>query len=128
MKVMTIGFTKTTAERFFSRVCSANAKRVIDVRLKNSSQLAGFAKSDDLRYFLKHLTGADYVHEPLLAPTDDMLARYKKGGGSWHAYEDEFLGLMAKRGIEDRLPVELFDYACLLCSEEATSLPSESRM
>lgn len=118
MQVSTIGFTKTSARHFFYRVQIANVKRVIDVRLKNSSQLAGFAKSEDLAYFLKELTGADYVHEPVLAPTEDILRVYKKEKGHWSIYEDAFMSLMAARRIEDRLQQEFFEDSCLLCSED----------
>src|SRR5882724_11628718 len=98
--VSTIGFTKTTAEGFFERLLNAGIKKVVDVRLHNTSQLAGFAKADDLSYFLKKLAGIDYVHQPLLAPTDPMLKAFKKEKGDWRAYEERFLGLMAERRIE----------------------------
>ena len=115
--VATIGFTQTSAERFFDRLLSACVKKVVDVRLHNTSQLAGFAKADDLAYFLNRIGGIAYVHEPLLAPTDAMLKAYKKDKGEWAAYETRFLDLMAERGIEHRLKPELLDGACLLCSE-----------
>ena len=115
--VATIGFTQTSAERFFDRLLSAGVKKVVDVRLHNTSQLAGFAKADDLAYFLNRIGGIAYVHEPLLAPTDAMFKVYKKDKGEWAAYETRFLDLMAERGIEHRLKPELLDGACLLCSE-----------
>lgn len=117
VQVSTIGFTKSTAERFFERLATANVRRIIDVRLHNTSQLAGFAKADDLAFFLRKLVGADYLHEPLLAPTDEMLKPYKKGAISWDEYARQFLSLMAERKIEQRLKPEIFDNACLLCSE-----------
>ena len=115
--VATIGFTQTSAERFFDRLLSAGVKKVVDVRLHNTSQLAGFAKADDLAYFLNRIGGIAYVHEPLLAPTDAMFKAYKKDKGEWATYETCFLDLMAERGIEHRLEPELLDGACLLCSE-----------
>ena len=115
--VSTIGFTKTTAEGFFERLLESGVKRIIDVRLHNTSQLAGFAKSDDLAYFLKKIGGIEYVHELLLAPTDAMLKAYKKEKGDWDAYEARFMTLMAKRQIENRLKPEMLDGTCLLCSE-----------
>jgi uncharacterized protein (DUF488 family) len=115
--VSTIGFTKTTAEGFFERLLNAGVKKVVDVRLHNTSQLAGFAKADDLAYFLKKLSGIEYVHQPLLAPTDPMLKAYKKEKGDWRAYEERFLNLISERRIEDRLKPEMFDGTCLLCSE-----------
>jgi uncharacterized protein (DUF488 family) len=115
--VSTIGFTKTTAEGFFERLLKSGVKRVVDVRLHNTSQLAGFAKCDDLAYFLKKICGIEYVHQPLLAPTDAMLRAYKKEKGDWDAYEAHFMALMAERQIENRLRPEMLEGACLLCSE-----------
>ena len=115
--VSTIGFTQTTAEGFFERLLKSGVKKVIDVRLHNTSQLAGFAKADDLAYFLRKIGGLQYVHQPLLAPTDAMLKAYKKEKGDWGVYERQFLSLMAERRIEHRLQVESLDGTCLLCSE-----------
>jgi uncharacterized protein (DUF488 family) len=118
MKIFTIGFTKTSAESFFSRLQKGGVKKLIDVRLNNVSQLAGFAKKDDLRYFSKALCGIGYEHRPELAPTQEMLDRYKKEGGQWSDYEKQFLQLMASRRIEDVMSRETLDGACLLCSED----------
>ena len=115
--VSTIGFTKTTAEGFFERLVRSGVKKVIDVRLHNTSQLAGFAKADDLVYFLNKIGGIQYSHQSLLAPTDAMLKAYKKEKGDWQLYEGRFLSLMAERQIESRLKPEMLDGACLLCSE-----------
>lgn len=114
----TIGFTKSTAEHFFDRIRAAGVRRVVDVRLHNTSQLAGFAKSDDLAYFLKTICAADYVHEPLLAPTEDIMSYFKKDKGDWPIFQERFLGFMTVRGIENRLRPEYFDGGCLLCSED----------
>ncbi len=115
--VSTIGFTKTSAEGFFERLLNAGVKKIMDVRLHNTSQLAGFAKADDLAYFLRNIGGIQYVHLPLLAPTESMLKAYKKEKGDWRAYEEHFLQLMSERQIENRFKPEMFDGACLLCSE-----------
>jgi uncharacterized protein (DUF488 family) len=117
IEIATIGFTKTDAESFFERLLKANIKKVIDVRLHNTSQLAGFAKADDLAYFLRKINGIEYLHQPMLAPTDDILKAFKKDKGEWRVYEDRFLKLMADRKIEQRLTPGSFDGACLLCSE-----------
>jgi uncharacterized protein (DUF488 family) len=117
VNVSTIGFTKTSAEAFFKRLVDAGVRTVMDVRLHNSSQLAGFAKADDLAFFLRRIGDIQYVHEPLLAPTDQMLKAYKREKGDWRAYEERFLGLMFERQIEKRLTPEMFDGTCLLCSE-----------
>jgi uncharacterized protein (DUF488 family) len=118
MTVFTIGFTKTSAESFFSRLQRAGVKRVLDVRLNNVSQLAGFAKKNDLRYFLKAIAGIEYTHEPLLAPTQELLDAYKKDGGQWRDYEHRFLQLMASRRIEQTVTRSSLEGACLLCSED----------
>lgn len=118
IRLYTIGFTKKNAERFFGQLCESPVKRVIDVRLNNSSQLAGFAKRDDLGYFLKTICHMDYVHMPELAPTKEILDEYKKNKGEWSSYEKEFLALLSRRRIEEKVSGELFDGACLLCSED----------
>jgi uncharacterized protein (DUF488 family) len=117
--VSTIGFTQTTAERFFGRLVQSDVKKIIDVRLHNTSQLAGFAKADDLAYFLQKIGGIRYVYQPLLASTDAMLKTYKKEKSGWDIYQRRFLLLMAERKIEQRFKPEMLDGACLLCSEAA---------
>ena len=117
MRVYTIGFTKKSAEAFFTAVCGSGARRVVDVRLNNSSQLAGFSKRDDLRYFLKAICGLAYVHLPELAPTQELLDEYRKRGGGWPAYERAFRALIEARRVEDSVPRELIADGCLLCSE-----------
>ena len=118
MKIFTIGFTKTSAEKFFARLEQARVKRVVDVRLNNVSQLAGFAKQDDLRYFLKTIGSIDYLHRPEFAPTQAMLDAYRKDGGPWEDYERKFVSLIRSRHVENTVPRELLDGACLLCSED----------
>jgi len=117
MKIFTIGFTKTTAEAFFKRLQEAGVKKVIDVRLNNVSQLAGFAKKDDLRYFLKSIGGIEYVHLPELAPTKEIFDNIKKKKGQWTDFEKQFNELMKARRIEETIPRDSVDGACLLCSE-----------
>jgi uncharacterized protein (DUF488 family) len=118
MKVFTIGFTKKSAEAFFGKLREAGVRRLVDVRLNNVSQLAGFSKRDDLRYFLKAICGIGYVHKPELAPTQSMLDEYKKHSHDWPQYEKQFLALMAERRVEETVPKDLLENACLLCSEE----------
>jgi len=116
--VYTIGFTKKTAAEFFEMLRKSGTKRVIDVRLNNVSQLAGFSKKDDLQFFLKEIAGIDYIHQPLLAPTADILDAYKKHKGDWSIYEPAFLDLMRKREIEKRIDPATIKGGCLLCSED----------
>lgn len=118
MEIYTIGFTQSSASEFFGRLSKAKIRRLVDVRLNNKSQLAGFAKRDDLSYFLREICHANYLHEPLLAPTQEMLDRYKKDGGSWANYERTFLALMEDREIELKLDRKSFaEPTVLLCSE-----------
>lgn len=116
MKLFTIGFTKKTAEVFFETLKKAGVCKLIDIRLNNNSQLAGFTKSNDLKYFSK-LVRIEYVYMPEFAPTNELLDNYKKGNISWQQYENIY-----KEIIEKRLPIknktaEFFENACLLCSE-----------
>lgn len=117
MKLFTIGFTKKTAESFFDTLCASGATHLIDVRLNNVSQLAGFAKKQDLAYFLKRICGMEYVHLPLLAPTQELLDEYKKRSGDWAVYEEHFVRLMKERQIEIELSTDQLADGCLLCSE-----------
>lgn len=116
MKLFTIGFTKKSAEQFFTLIRDAGVKRVLDIRLKRNSQLAGFAKERDLPFFLSALCSAEYEAVPDLAPTDELLTAYKKEGAKWDFYEREFNRLLEQRRVEN-LDKGMFDGACLLCSE-----------
>ena len=120
--IYTIGFTKKSAETFFNLLKQSNIKTLIDVRLNNVSQLAGFAKRDDLKFFLNELCCAEYIHLPELAPTKDILNAYKKGDIPWEVYEDKFLNLMGQRNIERSVQPTLLDQGCLLCSEHEPHL------
>jgi uncharacterized protein (DUF488 family) len=118
MEIFTIGFTQSTAERFFGRLRDAGIARVLDVRLHATSQLAGFAKSQDLPFFLRELVGAGYRHEPVLAPTPELLEEAKRKDADWPAFEARFAALMAERRIEVVLsPAEFETPTALLCSE-----------
>jgi len=118
LKIFTIGFTKTNARRFFGRLRRSGAKKIVDVRLNNVSQLAGFAKRDDLEFFAQELCGMSYEHMPSFAPTKDILDDYKKRKEMpWEEYEARFLKLMADRQIEKMNPEDI-DGGCLLCSED----------
>ncbi len=118
VELYTIGFTQTTAQRFFTLLRNAGVKRIVDVRLNNTSQLAGFAKRDDLKFFLEEVCDIQYVHIPELAPTQDILDAFKKHKGSWAVYEAEFKELMAKRSIEKAIDRDTAHLGCLLCSEK----------
>lgn len=117
MKLFTIGFTKKTARDFFELLQKSGVKRIVDVRLNNVSQLAGFAKKNDLVYFLEKICNVEYVHTPELAPTKEILEDYKKRGGDWKVYEEKFLALMKERKVENTLSKQIISEGCLLCSE-----------
>jgi uncharacterized protein (DUF488 family) len=118
MEIYSIGFTQKSACQFFGALKAHGIERLLDVRLNNTSQLAAFAKQADLPYFLREICGADYEHEPLLAPTQEMLDAYKKRKGGWEAYEKAFLALMRARKIESALDKGSFARkTVLLCSE-----------
>ncbi|MDE0128849.1 MAG: DUF488 domain-containing protein [Gammaproteobacteria bacterium] len=118
MRILTIGFTKKSAKHFFDALAEAGTKRLVDVRLNNVSQLSGFAKKNDLAYFLDRICHIDYRHAPELAPTQEILDGYKKKGGSWDDYERKFMKLMKERRIEEKFEPGVLDDACLLCSED----------
>jgi uncharacterized protein (DUF488 family) len=118
MEIYSIGFTQKNASEFFGTLKAHGIERLLDVRLNNTSQLAGFAKQADLAYFLHEICGAGYEHEPLLAPTQDILDAYKKQKGSWELYEEAFLALMRSRSIETVIDKDSFARkTVLLCSE-----------
>lgn len=118
VRIFTIGFTKKPARTFFGLLKESGAASLVDVRLNNVSQLAGFAKRDDLEFFLKEICGMSYSHVTSLAPTQPMLDAFKKQGVDWTVYESEFLDLMRERRIEQAIRPEVLDNAVLLCSEE----------
>jgi uncharacterized protein (DUF488 family) len=119
MEIYSIGFTKKSASQFFSTLKANGIERLLDVRLNNTSQLAGFAKQSDLPYFLREICGAAYEHEPLLAPTQEILDAFKKEKGSWDSYTESYLSLIRSRKIESMLNKDSFlRKTVLLCSEE----------
>ncbi len=117
MKTFTIGFTKKKAEDFFSLIRDNNISRIVDVRLNTTSQLSGFAKKNDLIFFLKELCQAEYIYTPDLTPTKTMLDSYKKKTISWDSYSDKFTNLIIQRNIERTIDKSIIDNGCLLCSE-----------
>lgn len=121
MEIYSIGFTQKTAEQFFTRIKDAGIRLLLDVRLNNVSQLAGFAKRADLAFFLREICGAGYRHEPLLAPTQEMLDSYRSKAAPWQEYERRFLALMAERRVECELDRALFENPTVLLCSEATA-------
>jgi uncharacterized protein (DUF488 family) len=118
IRLYTIGFTKKNAERFFTLLRDAGVRRVLDIRLNNTSQLAGFAKRDDLAYFLRAIGDIDYVELPALAPTEEIMDAHKHKASDWETFRAAYLALLADRAVAGSLSREALDRACLLCSEE----------
>ena len=118
IQLFTIGFTKKNAERFFGLLHDSGVRRILDVRLNNTSQLAGFAKRDDLAYFLRAIGDIEYIEMPALAPTEAIMDSYKHKVKDWAAFETEYRALLASRNVVDLLSREMLDRACLLCSED----------
>jgi uncharacterized protein (DUF488 family) len=116
--IFTIGFTKKGAEKFFSLLESADIQRLVDVRIRNRSQLSGFAKRDDLKYFLNEISDIEYKHNKKLAPTKELLDRYRDDSISWNTYEKKFEDLLRDREVEKSLDRREFEKnTVLLCSE-----------
>ena len=113
----TIGFAKKDARTFFEMLRAAKVRKVIDVRLNNVSQLAGFTKKNDIRYFLEKILECGYEHRPDWAPTADILDPYKKGKTTWDDYVRDFSVLMERRKIGSDISAAALDHCCLLCSE-----------
>lgn len=128
MEVYTIGFAQKTAEQFFGALRQAGIKQLLDVRLSNSSQLAGFTKKTDLPFFLREICEADYVHEPMLAPSPELFNYYKKQKGTWDEYERRFLALMAERKVEDKIDRSMFDVPTVLLCTEPTARRCHRRL
>jgi uncharacterized protein (DUF488 family) len=116
--IYTIGSSGKSLEQFIRLLQAAGVDAVVDVRLRNSSQLAGFAKRDDLSFLLREGFGIQYEHRPELAPTSKIMDAYK-AGGDWPAYEREFVALLAGReaGEIGRGILAQYRHPCLLCAE-----------
>lgn len=114
----TIGFTKKSAEKFFELLKRNDVKQLIDIRISNSSQLAGFAKGKDLAYFAQQICGISYRHIVDFAPTKDLLDRWHKQLVNWEEYVIEYTSIMKSRDIIHKYGIKQFDGACFLCSEE----------
>ena len=115
--LFTIGFTRKSAERFFTLLRQAGVRRVLDIRLNNSSQLAGFTKAEDLPFFLSEIGGIDYVYLAQLAPTQEIVDMARKQKDRV-AFEKAYRALIEKRQIEKTVDADLLDAGCLLCSED----------
>lgn len=101
MYIYTMGFTQKSAETFFEKIIDNKIELLLDIRLNNQSQLAGFTKGKDLKYFLRVICGCDYQHDIIYAPTKDILQAYKKKEISWEEYETRFNKLITKRKLAD---------------------------
>lgn len=120
MTVYTIGFTKKSAEEFFTLLKENGVRTLLDIRLNNSNQLAGFTKQQDLEYFTRELLGISYIHDPRFAPEAETISTYRNGKGSYEAFRKEFLHTLEERKIFEIIRKEYgnLDRSCLLCSEK----------
>jgi len=120
-ELYTIGFTQKTAKKFFSLLKDNEIDAVVDIRLNNTSQLAGFSKYPDIGYFLNDLLNIKYIHDPEFSPTANILKGFKEKKISWNEYTKRFNELMAQRNIEQYIQEKYNDCKitkyCLLCSE-----------
>lgn len=119
LNLYTIGYTEKSAEYFFTKLKNTTAKKIIDVRLNNVSQLAGFTKKNDLAFFLKTILNWEYLYCPELAPTKDILDDYKHKKITWKDYEARYLELLRRRRIERVVTKEILADSVLLCSEKS---------
>ncbi|MGD9567064.1 MAG: DUF488 family protein [Sedimentibacter sp.] len=121
-KLYTIGFTKKSAQKFFELLEMNNVNTIIDIRLNNTSQLSGFAKYPDIKFFLKRVCNIDYLHDLQFSPTEDILKNYKKKVYTWQDYVEHFENLMIERKIDKHIINNYSDCLeknyCLLCSED----------
>lgn len=115
--LFTVGFTQKSAEKFFALLRHNQVKKLVDTRLNNTGQLAGFSKRDDLKYFASTILGAEYIHWEESAPEEAMLSAYKKKELPWDDYAKEYESLMQRRRVESSAELLLGQSACLLCSE-----------
>ena len=118
MNLYTIGFTGKSAEQFFTLVSETKASRLIDIRINRTSQLAGFAKEQDLKFFIPELTNMDYVVREELAPTKDLLASYRRQDIAWEQFAERYEQLLRERVLQNALSREDFSNSILLCSEK----------
>lgn len=117
IKLYTIGFTGKPAEKFFSLLKNSEVTKIVDTRINNVSQLSGFAKGSDLKFFAKEIGNMAYVHNLDFAPTKELLSRYRDKKISWSEYEIEYLNLLDIRKIAQKIEIEKLHQNCLLCSE-----------
>jgi uncharacterized protein (DUF488 family) len=128
VEIYTIGFTQKSAEGFFGLLKQHQIKRLIDIRLNNTGQLAGFTKQSDLQYFLREICSADYIHQPLLAPTKELLSNYRHGKCTWEEYEQIFHRLMVDRCVDTAIDRSLFQTRAVLLCSEATAEQCHRRL
>ena len=117
IKLYTIGFTGKSAENFFNLLRNNSVKKIVDTRINNVSQLAGYAKGSDLKFFAEEIGHIGYVHNTDLAPTKELLSKYRDKKMTWEEYEVEYLNLLDLRKIAQKINIDLLHENCLLCSE-----------
>lgn len=117
IKLFTIGFTGKSAENFFELLLENKVEKIVDTRVNNVSQLSGFAKGSDLKFFSNKIASISYEHKIDLAPTKELLSKYREKKLSWQDYEIEYLNLLDIRKIAQKVNIDELHQNCLLCSE-----------
>jgi uncharacterized protein (DUF488 family) len=117
IQLYTIGFTNKSAQQFFKLLKEGSVTKIVDTRISNASQLAGFAKGQDLAFFAEAVGGMGYEHNLDFAPTKDLLDQYRGKKISWETYAIEYLNLLDRRKIAQKTDIESLHRHCLLCSE-----------
>lgn len=117
--VYTIGYKTKPLSQFIEQLRAAGVDAVIDIRLRNTSHLAGYTKRDDLAFLLTEGFSLGYEHHPEFAPTPEILDAYR-ADGNWAAYQTHFMPLLARRAAEavGREILARYRAPCLLCAEE----------
>ena len=119
MKLYTIGFTKKTAKEFFDLLIKNKIKTIIDIRRNNNSQLSGFTKENDLKYFLKKISNINYIHLINFAPDQELLKEYRDKKINWDQFEQKYMKQLNDPNLWKNLDIDSFKDGCLLCSESS---------
>jgi uncharacterized protein (DUF488 family) len=116
--IYTIGYKSKSLEAFINQLREADVDGVIDVRLRNTSHLAGYTKRDDLAFLLREGFGIAYEHHPELAPSPEIFEAYRDKS-DWAAYVASFLPLLEEQAAEEigREILDRYGAPCLMCSE-----------
>lgn len=117
MKVFTIGINNKSAEQFFRLLSDNKIIKIIDIRLNNTTQLCGFSKMNDLKFFLKRILNIEYEYISDFAPTKDIMVSYRENK-DWNKFKTDYLKLLENRKVKESYQNYDFRNTCFLCSED----------